>query len=409
MEQINYSLVNNLDRQYGTPFYMMFPAVYKKNITAFKDAFLTRYDKLIVGYSFKTNYVPALGKIAKEIGCYAEVVSEMEYNLARCIGFENIIFNGPIKTRISLEKAIADNAIINLDSMYEVDSICELASTQSIRIGLRININLSDENGRSKIQNGLRVGRFGFTKDDLKTAIHKLKEHNVKIVSLHGHTSSSDRAVVNYRLITEQMLRIGEQFNLNDIQYFDVGGGFFGAAAEGIDISNKPKYDDYAELITTIVLNNAWFLSCRPYIVIEPGVSVVANVFSYVSKLYQKKHIAGTDFISTDGSVFDVKPTLHTNNLPFRILTSSTTSESVKVNIVGSTCMEKDVILNQAEAPANAGYGDYLLINGIGAYTIALTPTFINYLSPIISIENDKVDLVRRRQDINHVSELYNF
>ncbi len=409
MEQINYALVNSIAEKYGTPFYMMFPDIYRHNVGCFKQAFLKRYNKLIVGYSFKTNYVPALCKIAKGEGCFAEVVSQMEYDLARSLGFEHIIFNGPIKTNDALEKAIEDDAIINLDSMYEVDCICELAKKREVKVGMRINIDLSDENGTSKIQNGLRVGRFGFTKDDLNIAIKKLKEHNVKIISLHGHTSSSDRAVVNYGLITEQMLNVAEQFSLNDIQYFDVGGGFFGAAAEGVDISHKPHYDDYAELITSIILNNSWFMSCRPYIVIEPGVSVVANVFSYVSKLYQKKHIAGTDFISTDGSVFDVKPTLHTNNLPFKILMSTSASENVKVNVVGSTCMEKDVMLNQVEVPINAGRGDYLLINGVGAYTIALTPTFINYLSPIVSVENGEVDLVRRRQDINHVSELYNF
>ncbi len=407
MEQIDYTLIKAMAELYGTPYYMMFPAIYKNNVNNFKQAFLERYEKIIIGYSFKTNYVPALGKLAKEIGCYAEVVSRMEYDLAKKLGFKNIIFNGPIKTKETLVKAINDNAIINIDSMYEVDIICELNIEKPIKIGLRTNIDLFDENGVSKIQNGLRVGRFGLTKNDLDCAINKLKEKNIKIISLHGHTSSSDRAVLNYQLITEQMLDVCESFNLKDLEYFDIGGGFFGAAPEGLNVENKPKYTDYSELVTNIVLNNKWFKKHKPYIVIEPGVSVVANVFSYVSMLYQKKYIANTNFISTDGTVFDVKPTLHSNNLPFKVVMQNPSPYTKKVNIVGSTCMEKDIILNQVDVPENVSFGDFLLINGVGAYTIALTPTFINYLSPIISIHNGTKELVRRRQEINDVTQLY--
>ena len=411
METISYNRINEIAEKYGTPFYFMYPDVYKQNVNSFTNAFLRKYDKLIVGYSFKTNYVPALGKIAKEIGCYAEVVSEMEYDIAKCLGYEHIIFNGPIKNERTLIRAIEDGAIINLDSMYEVDSVCRYVerTKRQIQVGIRINIDLFDENGESKIQSGLRVGRFGFAKSVLAEAIQKLERCHIKIISIHGHTSSSDRAVDNYRLIVEQMLSVCEKYQLDDVKYFDVGGGFFGAAADGIDVSHKPKYEDYSTLILQIVLNSKWFSIIKPFIVIEPGVSVVANVFSYISKLYQHKYIAGTNFISTDGTVFDVKPTMHTNNLPYRIYMANEKSKCLKFDVVGSTCMEKDIILRQVDVPENVNYGDYLFIDGVGAYTIAMTPVFINYLSPIISIENGKIELVRRRQTVKDVMELYNY
>ena len=51
--------------------------------------------------------------------------------------------------------------------------------------------------------------------------------------------------------------------------------------------------------------------------------------------------------------------------------------------------------------------GDYVEINGVGAYTIALTPTFINYLAPILSIENGEKTLVRRKQMIEDIITIY--
>ncbi len=407
---MNFNTLDTIAQQYGTPFYLMDEEMYIKNITAFQEAFSRKYDKLIIGYSFKTNYVPALCKIAKEAGCYAEVVSEMEYSLAKRLGFDKIIFNGPIKKTVSLKKALADKAIINIDSRYELDTVLEYKAEHPndiVGVGLRLNVNLTDEEGISKVQCGLRVGRFGFSEKMLEEIIPMLRDKDIKIISLHGHTSSSDRAVANYGLITEQMLQICEKFTLKDLQYFDVGGGFFGAAAKGIDISNKPNYVDYANCILDLCLSNKWFMRIKPTIVIEPGVSVVANVFSYVSKIFQVKDIAGQKFLTTDGTVFDVKPTLHKNNLPHLFYVRKNETGTFLANLVGSTCMEKDVILNNVEVPSSIGYGDYVKIEGVGAYTIALSPTFINYLSPILSIKDNNVSIIRRRQTIDDVISLY--
>ena len=407
---MDFNTLDTIAQQYGTPFYLMDENVYIRNITAFQEAFKRKYHNLIVGYSFKTNYVPALCKIAKEAGCYAEVVSEMEYSLAKRMGFDKIIFNGPIKKVDCLKKALADKAIINIDSRYELDTVMEYKAehpNEVVSIGLRLNIDLTDTDGVSKVQCGLRVGRFGFSEKMLEEIIPILRDKDFKIISLHGHTSSSDRAVANYELITKQMLQVCEKFDLKDLQYFDVGGGFFGAAAKGMDTSNKPNYEDYANCILDICLNNKWFMLIKPTIVIEPGVSVVANVFSYVSKIFQMKDIAGQRFLTTDGTVFDVKPTLHSNNLPHQFYVRENNINTYKVNLVGSTCMEKDVILNNVEVPSSINYGDYVKIEGVGAYTIALTPIFINYLSSILSIKDNRISIIRRRQTIDDVLSLY--
>ena len=53
----------------------------------------------IIGYSYKTNYLPSLIKEMSNLGAYAEVVSRLEYDLALKIGVKpnKIIFNGPLK------------------------------------------------------------------------------------------------------------------------------------------------------------------------------------------------------------------------------------------------------------------------------------------------------------------------
>lgn len=409
MEQINYSLLNSLDKKFGSPFYIMDGDRYKKNINDFVNAFKKRYEKVIAGYSFKTNYVPALCQIAKGEGCFAEVVSEMEYELAKKIGFEHIIINGPIKRPSIFKKALEHNAIINLDSEYEVDMVCEYAKEHSeaeIKVGMRININLTDENGNSTIQCGLRFGRFGFPDDIIGKNIDKLRKAGIKIISIHGHTSTSNRAVLNYKIITQHMLSTCEKYDLNDLEYFDIGGGYFGAAPEGMNLTGRPKYEDYANCVIDEVEKSEWFMTIKPYIVIEPGSSVVSNVFKYYTKVYQNKKVGKVNFVMVDGTVFDVKPTMHSNNLPHDVYRASNDSETYVCDVVGSTCMEKDVILKEVVLP-KLSKGDFIQFRGVGAYTICLTPTFINFLEPILTLENGEYVEVRRRQTVEDIVSIY--
>lgn len=409
MEPINYALLKGLDEQFGTPFYLMDVEKYRSNINNFLTAFRKRYEKVVAGYSFKTNYVPALCKIALDEGVMAEVVSEMEYELARRIGFEKVIFNGPIKRPAIFEKALEHGAIINLDSEYEVEMICEYAKNHpdaDLQVGMRININLTDENGYSTIQCGLRFGRFGFPSDIIGHNIERLREAGVKIVSLHGHTSTSDRAVLNYKIITQHMLQVCEQYGLNELEWFDIGGGYFGAAPEGMDLTGRPTYEDYANCVLDEALASEWFVRVQPTIVIEPGSSVVSNVFSYYTKVYQNKKVGKVNFVMVDGTVFDVKPTLHSNNLPHDVYRAVETGDYYTCDVVGSTCMEKDVLLKEVVLP-KLNAGDFIRFKGVGAYTICLTPTFINFLAPILSLEDGEYKEVRRRQTVDDILTNY--
>lgn len=409
MEQIDYKTVKEIEGRVGSPFYLMFPDRYRHNLSSFLNAFRKRYPKVIAGYSFKTNYVPALCEVAKREGAYAEVVSQMELELALRLGFKEIIFNGPIKRLESLQNAIEHQAIINIDAEYEVDTICDLKANHpalDLRVGMRVNVELRDDKGDSTIQCGLRQGRFGFPHDILARNIFRLRNAGISICSLHGHTSSSDRAVLNYKIITDYMLQVCEEFELNDLEFFNIGGGFFGAAPQGMDLTGRPSYQDYADIVLGQALSNGWFLKQQPTIVIEPGSSVVSNVFEYYTKVYQLKQIGDKHFVVVDGSVFDVKPTMHNGNIPHSVLSADVHDDEMVCDVVGSTCMEKDIILRDVRVPHPAA-GDFIQLRGVGAYTLSLTPSFINYLSPIVSVENGQFNLVRRRQNIDDILSVY--
>ena len=99
-----------------------------ENYHDLNHTFQSIYKNYQLSYSYKTNYTPYICEIVKQLGGYAEVVSDMEYLLAKKIGYENchIVDNGPAKGEL-LEEHILNGGIVNVDNYDEMIRICKLA------------------------------------------------------------------------------------------------------------------------------------------------------------------------------------------------------------------------------------------------------------------------------------------
>ena len=115
--------VEKLLIEYGSPLFLLSENKLREKYKLFKEAFTEEGIETIIGYSYKTNYLPALCSILKEEGAWAEVVADMEYKLARSLNVpgSEIIFNGCYKTETELNKAVSEGALINIDSFDELE------------------------------------------------------------------------------------------------------------------------------------------------------------------------------------------------------------------------------------------------------------------------------------------------
>ena len=100
-----------------TPFYYFDVEGFIENYHDLNHTFQSIYKNYQLSYSYKTNYTPYICEIVKQLGGYAEVVSDMEYLLAKKIGYENchIVYNGPAKGEL-LEEHILNGGIVNIDN-----------------------------------------------------------------------------------------------------------------------------------------------------------------------------------------------------------------------------------------------------------------------------------------------------
>lgn len=396
--------LKNIESQFGSPVYILDEAAFKKNYDDIVNAFAGQYEKFILAYSYKTNYVPYLCNIIRSKGGYAEVVSRIEYTIALKVGQDpkKIIFNGPVKNYEDIEIALNNGSIVNLDSRYEVEYVRKYAGDKpgrTAKVGLRINIDLADEAGISHLQEGFSVGRFGFSPESIAEVVSELTQAgNVVINCLHGHSSSRDRSPWCYEKITKTLCDIGSKYAPDTVEYIDIGGGLYGYIPAQMRKTQTPSFDDYARAVAGVLKANTWINRRSPYLVLEPGVAMVANTISYVTKVVSVKNIKGTVFITVDGSAFHTKPTFHKINPPHAVISKTAIKDTGVYNVVGATCMEKDYLLTAVEGVLPQR-GDYIQIDSVGAYTIVLSPTFINPAPAILVGQGRQFREIRRRQN----------
>lgn len=384
-------ILNSLYSSLETPCYILDQSKLNKNYDDLLKAFTSRWDNFIVGYSFKTNSLPWVLNFMKNKGAYAEVVSNAEYRLALKLGYdkEKVVINGPCKGLDALEETLENGAIVNLDSFHEIKWIKENKPKKAKlwKVGLRINFDLEKACPDETIM-GLKSGRFGFNVENgsFDKAIEELKDiPYVKIVGLHGHHSTKTKSLNIFNAICNKLVECSKNI-INDIEYIDIGGCIFG------DKPGAPSFKEYADTICDIL--EPIFDKRKVTLILEPGAALVASPFKYLCRVIDKKDIFDTRIVSTDGSCIHIDPQMH--GIKFYQEVFATGDNIKKRQVVsGFTCIEKDrmAIINEEN---ELNIGDYILFHNTGAYSMALSPLFIQYY-PYVYVEQDNNILVARK------------
>ncbi len=405
MSAFLYEQYQSLRDKLGTSFYIFHVKKVEENLRSLYQSFSKRYPNVVIGYSYKTNYLPYLCKRMQQLGAYAEVVSRLEYDLALTIGQppEQIIFNGPLKTYEDICLALDQGSIVNLDSFYEVDHIrnyCLSHPNELVNVGLRVNFDLKDGLS-SPLQNGYEVSRFGFCVENgnVERAIEQLKQvENVKVVGLHGHFSTN-RSLSVYQKITENLSTLAKKYLLDSLEYIDIGGGMYGEVPTTFPMNDVPTFDDYARVVCEVMVRE-WGGVNGPQLILEPGIALVANAFQFVSQVIDVKENNGQKFVLVDGSVHNIKPTMHRYNLPTKIISNKDFSIWETFHIVGYTCMEKDYLLfNHNDWLPEPG--DFIVFDHVGAYTIVFNPPFIKERPAVVACDGEQFFVIRRKENFD--------
>lgn len=388
-----------------TPYYIFYADDFIRNYHELEDTFRAVYENYQVAYSFKTNYVPAVLKIVLELGGYAEVVSDMEYELALKVGFpdDRIIYNGPGKGEMlirCLEKG-GHLHIDNKDDLKRTIAYAREHADADFKVAVRANFDVG---------NGL-LSRFGFDVDngDYEKAVTELnQEDNITVTGLHFHISRA-RGLDAWAKRINRALEIVDAIIGPDLEYIDIGSGMYGHLDPALQeqFGSTPDYKDYADAVLKRMAEH--YPDHHVKLITEPGTTLVSKYFHLFTSVLDIKNIRGKDFALLDSSFHNVGEICGLKKVP--IINNGGHKGEAKyyqdIDLVGYTCLEQDVI--SKDYAGELGIGDQLEILNVGGYSIVDKPPFIHPDIPIYMLKAGETVCVKRAQTLDDIFAPYYF
>jgi diaminopimelate decarboxylase len=397
--ELSWKTLNELERDFGESFFLLDVQAFRTNYDEFLDAFRTINPRTQIAYSYKTNYIPRLCWEVDRLGGYAEVVSNMEYDVALRVGVDpgRIIFNGPYKSEHDLERALLAGSVVNLDADYEValiEAIARRHPRATLTVGLRCNFALEDTHS----------SRFGFDVEvggNLFEALKRLDSiENCVVAGLHCHFSTGQRSVESYSRRTRRLLELSEMcFPHQPPRFINVGGGYFSKMSQELRSQFPgpvPSYNEYAAAVASEVAA-AYPGAGGPELILEPGAALTSDVMRFVAKVVARKRVRTREIALVAGSIHNIKPTLHGKQLPMSLGRAA-----------DYTCMEHDCL--HRGYPQAIRPGDYVVFENVGAYTVVMKPPFIRPAPAILVCDGQgSFEVAKRAECLDDLFGAFNF
>ena len=397
--------VESLLCQYGLPLYIFDEKGFVENYNKLYSVMSSSYGNYRIAYSYKTNYTPYICKTAKRLGAYAEVVSGMEYNLAKQIGYDDqhIIFNGPDKGLEGFE-AFKCGSLINADSLDELTRYCEIAKTnpeRTYKIGLRVNLDIGQN----------FISRFGMDEEDIATAFQIVSEiRNLKIAGLHCHISRC-RSKEAWKKRTEYMLHLADSYFVQPPEYIDLGSGMFGSMAPDFaaQFDYVPTYEEYADVTAGLFATHYSGMKTIPVLFTEPGTTLINRFIECITRVDTIKKINNHFFAVLNGSIHNLGETSKLKRLPVQIIPGGEAQVNYEhIDFTGYTCLEQDVLLSSYKGVLAPG--DYAIFGNVGGYSTVLKPPFIQPDCAMLAVKpNREYHLIKTAETYEDIFKTYIF
>lgn len=401
---VNKNVIGNLRKVYGDAFYLLDSEQFVKNFNEIKDAFAKIYPKFNVAYSYKTNYTPKFCKLIKQLGGYAEVVSEMELEIAKRVGCKSsqIIWNGPIKNVPLMEEFLLFGGTVNIDSKEELEEFKLLSLRHKenvLNVGIRCNYDVNDS----------VISRFGFdiNGNDFQDAIDFVTTtNNVRLINFQCHFAK--RQLDYWPARAKGMIDLIDRLGIIP-ERIDIGGGLYGKMAPSLKAqftTQIPTYQEYAESVAHIFADYFADKEKKPELLIEPGSAIVGDCMRFVGTVKTIKDIRGKKFATILGSQKNIS--MSGVNPPMEVISMGEPQEDYHdLDFVGYTCIEGDVIYHNYSG--KLAHEDAVVISNCGSYSLVMKPPFILPNFPVLDICSGEVEVVKRGESFDDLFQTFNF
>ena len=400
--------VKTLIQQYGSPVFVLSEQKMRQNYKNAVRAFNTRYPKVQFAWSYKTHYNNAVCNVFHQEGSWAEVVSGFEYKKALGNGIPgpNIIFNGPDKHADEIKLAVENDSLIHIDHFEELYLLIDLCAQMDKKARVAIRVNM--DTGIYPMWD-----RFGFNYENGQAwqAINKIVESGkLNLVGLHTHIGTYMLSTAAYAVAASKLcdLAVNCKSQLHTtIKYLDLGGGFPSANTlkGAIGLVPTPSIDEFAEAITSTILNYGFKTEDLPLLIMESG-RVMIDDAGYLlgSVLANKKLSDGRKATIMD---FGVNIMFTSFWFDHKISPAQEVSQFNEDTVMyGPLCMNIDVVRETVNLPL-LNRGDHVVVHKVGAYNMTQWMQFIAMRPNIVLIDtNNQTHIIRKAETLEYLEQM---
>ncbi len=396
--------VKELLSEFGSPLFVISERKIRENIKSAKRIFETRYPKVQFAWSYKTNYLNSVCNVFHQEGSWGEVVSRFEYDKAIKNGVpgNKILFNGPDKTDDDLRIAIKNDSPIHIDHLDELYRLTEIASEMHMKPRVAIRVNM--DTGIYPMWD-----RFGFNYENGQAwdAINKIMATDkLNLIGLHCHIGTYMLSAGAYGIaatkLSDLAISIKKRYG-KVITYIDMGGGFAskntlkGAFQLGAD--TVPEINQYAESISSAILNAGFETDELPYLYLETGRALIDDAGFLAGSVISNKRLSD----GRRATILDIGVNILFTSFWYDHKISPAQEFGLHTEdcvLYGPLCMNIDVVRENVTLPPLKA-GDHVVVHHVGAYNITQSMQFISLRPAVVMIDKTNKPYIIKKKESN--------
>jgi len=354
-----------------------------------------------VAYASKAFWCRAMARLLAEEGLGADVSTGGELHVALAGGMDPaaLVLHGNNKSEAELGRALEVGVgRIVVDSFDELDRLEALADGRRRRPAVLVRITPGIEaHTHEYVMTGQEDSKFGFglSSGAAAAAVSRLQRPGspLHLVGVHAHIGSQIFALGSFERALEALADLVVPLDLPELC---VGGGLGVGYVAG---EPTPSITEWAGVTRAAARRIGWPDAVR--ITAEPGRSIVASAALTCYTIGTIKAIpAVRTYVSVDGGMSDnPRPVLYGSGYEAFLPRAVASERPFVATVVGKHCESGDVVVRDAQLPADVAVGDVLATPVSGAYGHAMASNY-NMVPrpPVVFVSGGAARVVVRRE-----------
>ena len=359
-----------------------------------------------VAYATKAFLCTEMARLVYSEGMHLDVATGGELHVALSAGVpaDRLVLHGNNKSTAELAAALeAGVGRIVVDSFDELDRLDELHAAHGVcpKVLLRLTPGIKAET-HEFVATGHDDTKFGFTVSTgvADSAIERARaSSSVELVGVHAHIGSQVFALSSLERTVAVIAEVAAGYDLPEMS---VGGGL-GVAY--VTDEWAPTITQWGEAVIQTCTD--WGVTAR--VSAEPGRSIAAAAAVTLYEVGTIKRIDGVrTYVSVDGGMSDnPRPVLYGSGYEAFLPRDIEAERPLTVTVVGKHCESGDLLVRDAQVPADLAVGDVLATAVTGAYGHSMGSNYNKVpRPPVVFVSDGTARLVVRRETFDDLTRL---